>query len=122
MCVGAIATTVATAALTDDTPAVPMPLEPSVPPPPVLRWSTAIASIPGKGAAAAPLPGGAVVPVADDVDTNGDNPFANVGDRMKASPSGDEADEDEGGAVATAVAVDATVLFVIEVVWKLSIS
>lgn len=41
---------------------------------------------------------------------------------MKASPSGDGTDEEEGGAVATAVAVDATVLFVIEVVWKLSIS
>lgn len=41
---------------------------------------------------------------------------------MKASPSGDEADVDEGGAVATAVAVDVTALFVIDVVWKLSIS
>lgn len=41
---------------------------------------------------------------------------------MKASPSGDEVDEEEGGAVATAGAVDAAVLLVIEVVWKLSIS
>lgn len=41
---------------------------------------------------------------------------------MKARPSGDEADEEEGGAVATADAVDATGRLVMEVVWKLSIS
>ena len=48
--------------------------------------------------------------------------FAKVGERMKASPPGDEADEEDGGAVATAAAVDATGRLVIEVVWKLSIS
>lgn len=80
-CAGTVDTTAATAALTDDAPALLIPLEVSTPD--TLWWSTIIGSISSNGGEADPLPEEVTPPAADDVDTNGDSPWTRTMSRAR---------------------------------------